>query len=620
MQQYTDIELKSMIDFLAKLQTEHEQITKSRIGRLEPGLLADEVMSTCKQIVEDVRTRRNSINEIIQTHLHPMLENITDLSDDDEAVLFETAQKISAHETRIDPGFALKIYQSLLKRAQDKKDRDKTVKYYYWCGITLFYYNQNQNEQILKYFEEGASYYKLYRRIENEETRRYIHRCLGNYHMQLFHANQPEKVSEAEDDIFSFWNSIIFSAMDPGFPWLTYFLTCLTHKHAYLSRTVHIDPDYEPKENLQKILDIAIIINKLYQKNKDIFSIHGGTRYDFTLWEAQFLCGLISFEQLLENVYNKQETFAPDDYSSDAIYVKITLFSFVVFYAVHMKALSNIKKDVLTDAFKRVLKYLSLIPKTTSTVEITRQFKSFASGIKEYLEPTDQLNLILELTAFRNITTHAHSVMVSKLAVSLTKHLFDKNPDVFIGCLDYTTVDDLKTNLDKLYEFAEICGLCHDIGKYIYMDNQFMIARSLNEDELEIVRSHPTEGHLIYDHKDNAPYCGYSDIILGHHKHYDNKGGYPETFDLTESKHRIMIDIIKVADSIDAATDEIGKSYAPVKDLNEVYAEINEASGSEYSPVLAELINDASVKTELKQILDVERKKAYFTAYSHAWN
>jgi len=267
-----------------------------------------------------------------------------------------------------------------------------------------------------------------------------------------------------------------------------------------------------------------------------------------------------------------------------------------------------------------VISFVTMIPKTANTREVTRQLRSFAGDLSEVLEPMEQLNFILKLTTFRNIPTYAHSIMTGKIAVCLTKFLVSKDPEYFIGCMDLATADDVKANLYKLYEFAETCGLCHDIGKFSYADNPYMLARVLTEDELEIVRQHPEEGFSMFTQKENALYRGYSDAILGHHKYYDNSGGYPENFNITESKHRKMVDIIKVADSIDAATDDIGKAYGSIKSLEDVCAEICEGSGREYSPVLVELLNDAPVIPALKHVLDVERKEAYYTAYSHAWS
>ena len=101
---------------------------------------------------------------------------LTDLSDEDEADLFAAVQAISAYETRLDPGLALFIYQKLLWCAREKKDDDDILKYLYWCGITLYYLQDGQDEKVLAYFEEGASYAGKYRSFAAPETRKYIHR------------------------------------------------------------------------------------------------------------------------------------------------------------------------------------------------------------------------------------------------------------------------------------------------------------------------------------------------------------------------------------------------------------------------------------------------------------
>jgi len=210
--------------------------------------------------------------------------------------------------------------------------------------------------------------------------------------------------------------------------------------------------------------------------------------------------------------------------------------------------------------------------------------------------------------------------MVGNIAKYLTNKLIADRPEYFKGFMDIKKAKDVKKHTEKLTEYAEAYGLCHDIGKFIYADNPYMFARVLTEDELDVVRQHPEEGFSIFSHKDNSSYDGYADIILGHHKYYDNSGGYPDTFDISKSKYKAMIDIIKIADTIDAATDNIGKVYAKAKEFKEVCLEIQEGAGCEYSPVLAGLLNDDKVISDLNFILDTKRKEAYFTAYEHAWS
>ena len=609
-----------MRGFFLELQSEYEQITHNQIGRLEPGLSACEVVSECKKITEKIRVLRSNIETILKESLYPLLDNITNISDEDEADLFDTVQKISSYENRLDPGLALMIYQKLLERARGKKDDDKILKYLYWCGITLYFSHIGQEEKILAYFAEGASYAKKYDSFESPETRKYIHRCLGNQSMMLYSSDQ-QKAFELDDLTFSFWNGIIFSGKDLDFPWLNYFLACLNFRYAAISKKVHNDPDSETKEMLKKILDTAMSINKLYVKNRESFNVFGGTRYEFILWEAQFLSGLISFDQLRENINRVKAATSPDDYSENALYIRIQLDSYLVFYATKMLKHKDKKEEVMASCMKNIVDYFSLIPMTVSPGDVNAKLMTFVTNLSGIFQPAEQINFILKMTTFRHIQTYAHSIIVGNIASCLTEFLIRRNPGCFVGCMDIDKAEDAQNRAGELCRFAETGGLCHDIGKIKYAGNPFMHARVLTQEEFEIVKRHPREGYEMMIREDGTSlHEGYADIILGHHKYFDNSGGYPDDFDIAKSKYRMMIDIIAAADSIESATDDISKTYTDAKNLNAVCAEIIEGSGRRYSPVVASLLKDDAIKESLARILEEERRNAYYNAYLHAWS
>jgi len=572
-----------MRSFFLKLQSEYEQIIRTQIGRLEPGLTCCEVVSACKKITKNIRALRSDIENILTEYLYPMLDDIKNISPEDESELFNTAQKISSYENRFDPGLALIIYQKLLERAREKKDDGKILKYLYWCGITLFYFQSGQDEKILAYFEEGASYAKKYHLIGDPETRKYIHRCLGNQSMMLYSINQPEKAMELDDLNFSFWNGLIFAGKDPDFPWVNYFLAGLNYRYSSISKTIHTDPDSETKEMLQKILNTAVSISKVYRNNREAFSLFGSARYEFILWEAQFLSGLISFEQLRENIDRVKAEAPPDDYSESELYIKIQLDSYLMFYAAKMKKLEDIKEEVIASSMKDIINYFSLIPMTVRQSDVNDYLQLFVSNLGIIFRPAEQFDFILKMTTFRHIPTYAHSITVGKIAACLTDFLAGKNPNCFVGFMDITRPEDVKARAGELCGFAEIGGLCHDIGKIMFVSNPVMHARILTGDELKIVKNHPVDGHKMLARGDGSSFHEvYSDIILGHHKYFDNSGGYPEDFDITKSKYRTMIDIIAAADSIDSATDDIGKTYSEIKNFETVCAEIIAEAGRRY--------------------------------------
>jgi len=609
-----------MREYFQTLQEEYEQIVSNQISKFEPGLSLEQFSEACKTIESNLRNLRDSTKQLLADQIEPILQKVESFTDEEEAELYAAAQKLSSFEARQDPGFALKIYKSLLQRARTRKDDAKIVKYLYWCGITQFFFygNQNDTTRELVFFEEGATYADKYHTFEDPETRQYVHRCLGNTSMCYYTNRIPEKAMELEEGNFSFWNNLIFTGKDPDFPWLNYFLNGLNHRYSSYSREVFKDPNTVPKEIYSKILDVAITSNKLYHKNREYYNVFGGTRYDSHLWEAQFLSGLISFDLLLENVKREQAALAPDDYSANAMYIMIQLNADLLFYASTIDSLKSRKDEVVKELSKSSIEYLSRIPKTVDPETVNVQLRELARCLGVMFSPEEHLDFILKMTIYRHGPTYAHSIMVGKVAVLLTKYLIENDPDCFIGCLDIADREEVSARAEELYEFAEISGLCHDIGKIACIDNPYMHIRVLTDEEYKIIQRHPVEGARIMGRDDETTlHKGYIDVIAGHHKYYDNTAGYPESFDISESKHRMMVDIISVANSLVAATDHISRTYSDVKTFLEVCNEIRKGSGTRYSPVVAGLLDDKVFLSELEQLLNEERIKAYYTAYQY---
>jgi len=610
-----------MRDALAKLQDEYEQVALNQISRFEQGLTLEQFKKACTEVVANLKRLRISTDQILNEHLYPMLDNIETITDEDDEELYALAQKLSSFETRQDPGLALKIYQALLERARQKENDAKILKYLYWCGITQFFFYSKRSERILAYFEEGAAYAEKYDSFEDPEIRQYVHRCLGNVGMVLYSVEKPEEAVEKEESNFNFWNKLIFAGKDPDFPWLNYFLNGYNHRRANLTRLVHTDPEQETKEKLKEILDVDITMNKLYHKNRDYYGAFGGTRYDYQLWESRFLNGLISFDNLIENIDKRKAEIDPDDYSPDAMYVRIQLNSYLMFYASKLSKLKHRRDEIVAKVSEDTIEYLSQIPKTVSNETVIVYLRSLCESLSEIFDPEEQFDFILRMTTFRHIPTYAHSIMVGKVAAVLTAKLIETNPAGFIGCLDITGEEDAKLKAKELCEFANMGGLCHDIGKIGCIDNPYMHIRILTDEEFEIIKGHPDEGVLMMKREDGVSLNeGYIDIIAGHHKYYDNTAGYPENYNINEAKYKVMTDIISAANSIVAATDHMSKTYDDPKTLEMVIGEIKAEAGVRYSPTIASALDDEDIFSSIKRLLEEESLNAYYTAYLYAWS
>lgn len=124
-------------------------------------------------------------------------------------------------------------------------------------------------------------------------------------------------------------------------------------------------------------------------------------------------------------------------------------------------------------------------------------------------------------------------------------------------------------------------GLLHDIGK-IGVPNSIINSKTeLTEEEYSVIKTHPGLGFDILAEIKSRP-----DLVIGakwHHERYDGKG-YPDG--KAGEDIPLPARIIAVADSYDAMTSN--RSYRNFLPQEEVRSEIEQNSGSQFDPAVAE--------------------------------
>ena len=216
-------------------------------------------------------------------------------------------------------------------------------------------------------------------------------------------------------------------------------------------------------------------------------------------------------------------------------------------------------------------------------------------------------NLVLRKQFF----TYLHSVMVARLCDAIARSLLDSGSRIF------EPVRALLGEQDLL-EYITEAALFHDIGKSEIAEIVNTQVRSLDPDEIAQIRKHPVYGHaLIAGNADLVE--RYGDVILGHHKFYDGKGGYPESFDNTSSPYRVILDLVAVCDSLDAATDSLGRNYKGAKSFDEVFAELEAGRGTRYAPdIVDHLAATPALQEQLRALVGEERGNVAYEIYSMA--
>lgn len=140
------------------------------------------------------------------------------------------------------------------------------------------------------------------------------------------------------------------------------------------------------------------------------------------------------------------------------------------------------------------------------------------------------VNALLKVLKAKDFNLYKHSVYVSMTAVLLADELgFSKEQK----------------------EAVRYAGLLHDIGKIAIRDKIMYKAGSLDEDEYEEMKNHPTVGAEILREVD---FLGtIADIVEQHHERIDGKG-YPKgiSFDMILKEAQI----ISVADNFEALRED----------------------------------------------------------------
>ena len=144
---------------------------------------------------------------------------------------------------------------------------------------------------------------------------------------------------------------------------------------------------------------------------------------------------------------------------------------------------------------------------------------------------------------------------------------------------------------DEEHEQIYYMGMLHDIGKIGIPDAILKKPGKLTEEEMQIIRNHPTIGGEIL--KDFTAIQGISDGARYHHERYDGNG-YNEG--LKGEEIPLAARIICVADSYDTMSSK--RVYKELHEENYILSELDQCSGKQFDPQIVpfmiEMIKDGT--------------------------
>lgn len=247
---------------------------------------------------------------------------------------------------------------------------------------------------------------------------------------------------------------------------------------------------------------------------------------------------------------------------------------------------------------------------------ITRTLSNVAvyGRIHKYLNTPESKNFLETLLFYSQPFTLAHSETVTLLAQTILGAVIKKQPSLLTGMLGYETARQVKKDPKRLKKFFTDAARYHDLGKTRMPDIIRNEYRQLTDHEFSIIRKHPEFG-LDYLKIDSS-LMEFHDIVIGHHKWYNNKGGYPASFDKANSQYSILIDILTLADCLEAATSRLGRNYRKNKHYEDVLKEFQAEAGTRYNPDLVKILeSDPKLGKKLNYICEKGWEDIYYRVF-----
>lgn len=571
--------------------------------------IINKIQSNAKKCYEYKVWNDNFLNDFLFN------KEVKDISKEDADNLIKFVNGIFNYTESLDLGISFKVFEKLLEYAKYNNDIKMYIEELYYTGVSLFYLSTKGVDdgdsvfanKIISYFIEGAKYVKDFEKYDSK-TRQFIIRCLGNQKISI---NRLTKEGVYEyykkyDEAMAVIDSKKYQEIDSSLNWANFIYSMNMDQLAILSYLRNYDDEYVAN----RVLDAATYV---YNKNlNEDDSRLQNWRIDYFYKAALYHAGKLEVKELVDDLLKVVYNTDFNDISITGLKKNLSAKYYLLFYANKLESKDKeILNPIIQKQIKNTYKYLDQLPGEYyrhTMSEAVRNLVEMQADVSEN-DKSDMMNYIV---AFHK-PTYVHSLMVASLTKALTACMLMRNPEYLIGVLDTTNKEDVLSKSEAILNLAYNCGFYHDVGKNMVMSYININERKLINEEFECIKTHAKSGYdLLIKNKNNE---NYALAALYHHVFYDGSKGYPDNLEPCPSFIKPIVDILSVADSIDAATDSIGRHYTKPKTLDSLIEEFKTFSGTRYSPSVISLFDDKSVLQYIDNIITNERIIIYLNVY-----
>lgn len=525
-----------------------------------------------------------------------------------------------------DPGLEEKILSILIPYFEKKGD---SIELLYMYGRAGYVYMELSRVGMTKFGEMSISYYdKVLSYKENLELMSQDNGLIYviNAYMNII-LSEPSAGNLSLEKAYAYWEELReYVAKDT--------IVQLFEKNEVARRNAQIAIDYfqkaafeiyyeinsTEKEMFPKLVEIA---NAYYQgKHLSEDALENSLENDFYLYyllqyELHRATAEQTFQKMLEHYHNNRHIELEQIHMAvDPIKVIISPYIEMV-TLLHKTNLSWEEKHDYVERFGHdIVESMKYFKEGFYSYAMNQSLANVAKNdhFYSYLYPEEKLRFLVKLTVSRQISTTIHSHMVSRIARTILGQILEERPDLLVHCMGLHTVELIRERKNEILNFVHDASMFHDVGKNTMIDIIMTSHRKLTDNEREVILRHPENGTNFL--QADPSFELYYDVVVGHHRFYDGTGGYDPEYDNVESDYRFLVDLITIADAVDAATDYLGRNFRKAKKFGEVFGELKEFSGSRYNPQIIDFIDShEQLKKELEDIVGDGRTGIYYEIY-----
>ena len=614
-------------EYISRMSLIHKLSTPSLEGIED----ADGYSQVLKESFARIGSLANENRSFLRSHFYPLIQrNLSlDSEETDELIQFGTRLIDANKGETLDLPIMSLISKRLLDDARESKDQNVLIRRID-AHMDTCYALMNMTERITAcpsiseiYRNTGLEYGRYFASlldkdkfaaISDPECRAIV--LTDARYSPVFYEHSPadengsgrdlellEKLLEIADDPF-------YHDLVPDYVW-DYFRYRILHYYA--KSTDYSNMRHFAEYTLERIADRSEEYWTFWHTNPEYFSAFDNEeQIRMVLERNRYLAGRNKREDYIRSLIDVYQHRDDNDYGISGLYDNLLVPAEYI-SLLDPENVSDEDANVLQQMYRNILSYLYRMPNSGIFSSLLEYCSQILNSFIEIPGGMSFEDMGLQCMAALHPPTYLHSLMVAQISRCIADFAMDACPEHLTGTLGIQSAEEIRERREEVLSFVYHAALCHDFGKLSIIDTVFVYGRNLLDMEFDLIRTHPRTGYDIL--KKHASTRNFADIALYHHRFYNDSAGYPDDCRAADSPLKPVIDIVHIADCLDAATDPVGRTYRSSKTLETVIQEFRNGSGLCYADWVTDLFESEELQNKLLRYLREGRRDNYRMTY-----